>query len=409
MRKNFIFFIITLSILISCQRGDPLENIDINGFGGVQKDYSYEDYGNFYNYNAYIDNLTADDSSGALIPPLALPASRLAIFTENGYLHKIFEKTIESSAKLEHEDYPQSSIVADKDGNFYYLSVSAELVSLNKEGKIKWKIKIYDTPRKNILFSELLIYQNYLFFGDNSGKLYAYTVDSKLLWNKGFRLNINRTLSVSESGKIAISLTNDEFGASDKLVLISKDGEIIFEKEFKGIRLFRSPSIHKDKLILTGVEDINNERNYLIICLDTLGNEIWRKKIDLFPRYSSVSHDGLIFIVGFNAGIGKPLSVIYCLDWNGKEIWKLYYDVTIKTPIMISNNKLAFLGIKENLTAIFFIKKSGLIVNFISLNDVPLINTIPTIRSDGVISFAAVNKLQIIRIDDTFLNKLLPW
>ncbi len=409
MRINFLFFILTLLIVISCQRVDPLENTDINGFGGVRKDFSYEDYGNFYNYNVYIDKFTDFDSSGALIPPLALPSSRLVVFTENGYLHKVFEKNIEWSSKFKEEDFPQSSMVVDKNGNFFYHSVSGYLISLNKNGKLKWKIQISDTLKKDILFSDLLINDNCLFFGDNSGKLYAYSIDGKPLWHKDFQLTLNRTLSITESGKIAVTLTNDEFGLSDKLVFLSKNGDQIFEKEFKGVRLFRSPSIHNDKLILTGVEDINNERSNLIICLDTLGNEIWRKKIDLFPRYSSISQDGLILIVGFNSGLGKPLSVIYCLDKNGKELWKLYYDVTIKIPIMISNNKLAFLGIKENLTAIFFIKKDGVIVNYISLNDAPLVNIIPTVRSDGVICFAAVNKLQIVRIDDTFLNKILPW
>lgn len=409
MRIIFLFFITIFSFLISCHREDPLENKDINGFGGAHKDYSYEDYGNFYNYNAYIDKITAADSSGALIPPIALPASRIAVFTENGYFYKFFEKSIEWSNKFNQDDFPLTSMVVDKSGNFYYISISGELVSLDKNGKLKWKIIISDTLKKNNLFSDILIFEDYLFFGDNSGKFYAYSTNGKPLWSKIFPLMINRTFSISESGNIALTLTNDEFGLSDKLFFLKKNGEVIFEKEFQGIRLFRSPSIQKNKLILTGVEDINDERKNLIICLDTLGNEHWRKKIDLFPRYTSISQDGLIFIVGFNAGIGKPISVIYCLDANGKENWKLYYDVTIKTPIMISKNKLAFLGVKDNLTAIFFIKKEGSIINHISLNDAPLINIKPTVRSDGVICFAAVNKLQIVRIDDTFLNKILPW
>ncbi|MCX7737128.1 MAG: PQQ-binding-like beta-propeller repeat protein [Candidatus Kapabacteria bacterium] len=409
MKINLLFCLFIFTILISCQREDPLEGTDINGFGGPQKDFSFEDYGSFYSYNAYVDKLIAEDTSGALIPPLALTGSRIAIFTENGTLHKVFEKQVEWSSKLEDENFPVSSIVTDKNGNFYFISVSGELVSLDNKGKIKWKNNVSDSLKKNIIFSELMIYDNFLFFADNYGNLYAYSIDGKLLWNKVFPLTINRTLSISETGKIIITLTNDEFGGNDKIVSLDKNGEIIFEKELKGVRLFRSPSIFNNQMILTGVEQINADKNNLIICIDTLGKEIWRKKIDLFPRYSSIGKDGLIFIVGFNSGIGEPLSVIYCFDEQGKEKWKLYYDVTIKTPIMISQNKLAFLGIKDNLTAVFFLKKDGVIINHISLNDAPLVNITPTVRSDGVICFAAMNKLQIVRIDDTFLNKLLPW
>lgn len=409
MGKRFILFFQLILLVFSCQREDPLDNNDINGFGGPQKDYSYEDFGDFYNYNAFIDKINTNDNSGILIPPIALPGSRIAVVTENGYIHKIYEKNIEWSSKSMEVDFPVSSMVIDKQGNYYLLTSTGELASLDINGKLKWKIKVSEDSTENYTFSDLLISDNSLYLSDNKGKLYAYSIDGKLLWNKAFNLTINRTLSVSKSGKIALTLTNDEFGSNDILVFIDKTGQIIFERELKGIRLFRAPTIHNDKLILTGVEVINDQRSNLILCFDSLGNEIWRKKIDLFPRYSSVSRDGSILIVAYNSGIGEPFSVIYCLDQYGKEIWKLYYDVLIKTPILISKNKLAFIGLKENLTAVFFMKKDGSIINHISLNEAPSINIIPTVRSDGVICFAAVNKLEIIRIDDTFLNKLLPW
>ena len=136
---------------------------------------------------------------------------------------------------------------------------------------------------------------------------------------------------------------------------------------------------------------------------------MWTKELSVLPRYISVSEEGNIYVAGYNAGLGEGLSGIFCFSDKGKLIWKQYLDITVKSPILISQDNLAIVGVKRRSPAVFFFNKMGTLIKTVSLSDTPILNLQPFVLPEPIIAFAGAEKLFILRIDESMMNKILPW
>ena len=75
----FLFFIISITILLNSCGSDSGEGKPVNFFGGAGRTNSFEDFGSFYNKYPVIDKFEFRDSSGALTAPLVLPNSNIIV------------------------------------------------------------------------------------------------------------------------------------------------------------------------------------------------------------------------------------------------------------------------------------------------------------------------------------------
>ena len=162
-------------------------------------------------------------------------------------------------------------------------------------------------------------------------------------------------------------------------------------------------------ILIPATYDIYEDKLYLIYALDTLGNILWKKELSVLPRNISVGDDGKIYVTGYNAGLGEGLSGIFCFTDKGELIWKQYLDVTIPAPVLISKDNVAVVGVKKRSPGVFFFNNTGILIKTVSLSDAPIFNLQPFVLPDPVIAFAGTEKLFILRIDDSMMNKILPW
>ena len=104
-----------------------------------------------------------------------------------------------------------------------------------------------------------------------------------------------------------------------------------------------------------------------------------------------------------------PITVVSCFTQDGGSVWENFYESVAYSPLLISRKYLAFSGMTLNTKGIYFMKKNGDFVKTISLSNIPDIVMKPDVKPDAVMIFAGSTRLSIIRIDEIWINKIIPW
>lgn len=137
---------------------------------------------------------------------------------------------------------------------------------------------------------------------------------------------------------------------------------------------------------------------------------MWEKEISNIPRFLSMSEDGELYLISYSSGMGQMLSGIFAYDKKGEMIWKIYYDYSIPMPIYITKNELMFIASNRETYALFYLQRSdGVLIRSLEIGGIHPIVFYPEIEVDGSIVFAGKEKLRLIRVDATAINKILPY
>jgi len=137
---------------------------------------------------------------------------------------------------------------------------------------------------------------------------------------------------------------------------------------------------------------------------------LWEKELSYLPRYLSANDEGFVYVNGFQAGLGETMTTVFKFDNKGKLLWRKAYDFTTPAPVLIGKSSLALFGTTSNTVGLYFINQTdGSLQNINSLSNFDPLMQMPTVRPDGSISFAYFQKVGFIRIDEPWINKILPW
>ena len=101
--------------------------------------------------------------------------------------------------------------------------------------------------------------------------------------------------------------------------------------------------------------------------------------------------------------------MIAVIDSTGKIVWDKYIEVTIPAPILIGKKIIAFVGVENEACGVYFMSKKGILENVVSLSEAPVINLEPIVTPGNNILFGGMEKMEIVRIDETPLKKIIPW
>ena len=400
-------FILSLFIIISCSPQEEKPPFNLNG--GPGRTNSYEAAGSFYTNNFFITQYSSPDSSGIIVSPLPLDGGKLIIATIGGSVLLVEGKKTGWITKLDSSLFVVAGMAADNNQNIYLIANNGLIYSYSSEGKLRWKYYFSKLDTSKFIFSDLLAQRDGIVVTLSPGIIFKLSYDGKLLWQDDYLLQTTKSFAATQSGKILIPATFNTFGSSDSLICYSPTGKKLWKKGFEKSRILRNPVIHRNMILIPATYDIYEDKLYLIYALDTLGNILWKKELSVLPRNISVGDDGKIYVTGYNAGLGEGLSGIFCFTDKGELIWKQYLDVTIPAPVLISKDNVAVVGVKKRSPGVFFFNNTGILIKTVSLSDAPIFNLQPFVLPDPVIAFAGTEKLFILRIDDSMMNKILPW
>ena len=404
-----LLFIVSLTILLNSCGTDSGEGKPVNIYGGSGRANSFEDFGSFYYKYPVIDKIEFRDSSGAISAPLVLPNSDIIISTVKGNILLISQKQVRWPFKLDSTELPSASLAADANMNIYFISSAGKLYSISKDGVLNWKKKVIDSVGRFDIFSDLLAQDNGVVTAVSNGKIVKVGFDGSIKWIYSANLSPTKTFAADEKGNLYITLTNDEFGATDTLLCLSPEGKVVWKKGFENTRFIKSPVVFNNKIYLFGITESGEQKISSIYSLDEKGKMLWEKEILLFARFISVDKDGRVYITGYNSGIGEAMSGVFCFSPDGKLVWKKYFEVIIPSAPMISKKYIAFVVSDKNAVGVYFTKKDGTLYEVVSMENMPLLYLQPAVTSSPLIIFSGAEELRLVSIDAPPFDKFLPW
>lgn len=409
--KNYIVTIpgILIALLIFCSCGSPDLEGPRNSDGGQTRSNSFEKYGDFYYRMNFVDRFESDDSSGSMLPPLVVSKYQTVVGTIDGSIVLFEGSGIAWEANLDSGSTVASEMCADEDMNIYALSDKGFLYSFEILGKLRWKKPFGAAGGELFIYCDLLAVPEGIVAATNNGVVKMFSHDGKILWEKHFQPDISRKFAADKNGNIILPVTRNTFGATDSLVSISPKGKILWQKAFEGLRIIKNPSVHDDFIAIAAIRDSAYKRVNMIIALDLDGKILWKAITDYLPKYISVSEKGEVYVVTVRPGFGDASAGILRFDNNGVLKNEMYYDLLPTSPVLIAEDMLAMAANSEESFGVVIMKKDCTLKTVHSMSQVPNVVVRPAVKTDGALVFSGVDYLCLVRVDDTFFNKLLPY
>ncbi len=405
--KHYIYIFLVV-ILVSCTRSNFDFN-EYNQYGDIHRVNDYSILGDLNNTIINTTKISINDFSGCYKTPLYLGDNTYAIATTNGAVNLIKNDSINWTYNIEDKLNLLTNIVADYFQNLYFVDYNGNLISIDKNGKKRFKISINQGNSRYFSVSEPLIIGNQLIIGTNEGNLYKYDTNGILKWTKKYPLTINSVFAADNNDNIYIGLTNNLFNMTDTLLVLNKNGKELSKQSLDNIRIL-SPIITNDgKIYLAGGIRTNNEIHSEILCFNNNLKLIWKKNVPIM--INQLSHNGQFLIAGgFSSGINEYKTGIYSFDLNGKEMWKNYLDVKISSPLLLSKNNITFTATNENGAGIFILSISdGELIKSHSLSNITPLYLVPTVNENKDLILFGSQTLFLIKLTKTPLEKILPY
>lgn len=395
------------SLFVGCSH-ESLKGSNINYFGTEGRSNSYENYKDFINYKHFDESIKDSNNSGATVAPLPLSNQEFIFAATDGSISLIANQEVVWTNKLDKHNIIAAAMCADKEQNTYAVSNSGVIYSYAYDGTLRWKHNLKKDIGSNDIPCDLLMLDDALYTGISNGYIKKLSLDGKVQWERQLASDINKTISAYDN-TLYFTLSSGENHNDTILALDANNGKEKWRKSM-GIRIVKYPVTNGKNIVCSGLRYENAESISPIFYMDMNGKVLWQKEVYLVPRYLSLSENGELFINTFQSGLGEQVSRVYKFDSKGKCLWEKNFNFTIPTPVMISQTKLAFLGVNEVSLGLYFInKESGVIEGIMSYsNEKPIIHT-PTVKPDGSIAFAYAQNWGFLTVDKSWFSKIIPW
>lgn len=401
-----ILLTLILIVMVTGCSHKSLKGATVNHYADEGRSNSYENYVEFLNYKYYDEVIKDSNNAGAAVAPVPLSNQEFIFAATDGTISMVIDSKILWTKKLDEGNIIAAAMCVDKEQNAYAVSNTGIIYSFDYDGKLRWKNKIADTIGSTDIPCDLLAQDNGIIAGTTNGILKKINFEGKEVWSKNFKNTINKTISgFGENILLSLSSEND----NDTLLAVNPDGSEKWRKAMN-IRLIKFPVSNGKNIVCCGLRYENAESISKIFYLDLSGNIIWNKEINWVARYASIAQSGEVFINAFQSGLGEQISNVFRFSQDGTQKWQKNFNFTIPTPIMISHYSIAFLGVSSKSVGLYIVgREDGIIKGIHSFsNELPILHS-PTVRPDGSISFAYYQNLGFLKVDEPWINKLLPW
>lgn len=415
------------ALFSACQQVRPPDAFTF--YAGASRSGNYENGGSFTNTMIISDFPKKNDSTsmnlakgqiGANMPPVPISFIASYLTLLDGYAARFAGGRMEWKAAFDLAADGKRALAAalpctDKEDNFYVLANDGALYAIGKDGKRRWK-QAFFTPTPTALFCDLLPLADGIVAGFSAdgvhGTLVKCTFDGTIAWKQDFALAPSRAFAADEAGNITLALTANTVGATDSLISLAPNGSRRWAKGVAGTRLLRMPIVGAGQILISGIRETKALREDVLFAFDTNGNQRWEKPLSFTPQgIATGTNEGapLLVVAGYRMGMGEPLSLVLGFDANGKELWRLSYDLAVMGAPMVSQQNIVFVGTKGEAIGAYFMSKSGVFQQVVSMSNAPPLCLIPAVDSENNILFSATDELGVVKIGKLPVQRLLPY
>lgn len=398
--------------LTACGSETTTDPDSLNLYGGSTRANTYEYVGPFAKGSA--SDMTVEigenDSTlpGAITPPLPVSSGEICIGTTDGAVVRLLENTIVWKTPLAGKAIAASALCGDAQGNVYVMASDGSLASFAVDGKQRWRLVLFKAGAA-ITYSDLLAVSDGVVAAASSGEIVKISFDGKVKWRRLSDLAPTKTFAADAGGNLYIALSQRLFDGNDSLLVLSPQGQQVWALAFEHTRLIKTPVVYGTGVVVAGLRQAESDRVPVLHAIDQMGRIRWSKELTITPRGVSIANDGTIFVAGYRAGIGDALSAVIAFSQQGKQLWKMNYEFTIPTPILISEDVLAFVGVKGKSTGMYYMMRDGTYIDVVSMGDMPVMNLQPAVDAGGAILFTTSENLGMIRVAPSGFSRVLPF
>lgn len=393
----------TVSFL-SCGKPAAWNDGNISSGGGASHANTYHEFNGFTLQAAMNDRLPLEDSSGISAPPLPLDAVFTVVATLGGTISKVASTTLQWTAKLD-TGYVAAGMCADAEGSVYCAATDGSLYCFDATGKRQWKRSIVDSQNV-VAFYDVILTNDGLFAATYGGDVVKCSKSGKIIWRRTFAGGIARPPCADANGRLYVPVA-DAAHITDTVICIDNSGKTLWNMNIPAMTLTAAPVITGSSVVAGGKKFENGNEIPMLIGLDMSGHKQWEVLLDAVPRYISIATDGHISTVGWNAGMGIPLSSVRSFTADGAPLEKLYYRFPVYSPVLHAAENAVFTGSQNSAYGVYLLDKSGSLNMVLSMEDAPDLNLNPAVAPDGTLLFAAKNKPVITRVG--MKKSLLPF
>ncbi len=403
--RNKVLIILISVLIVSCSDTDTREYGNI--FGNKGRSCSFENYKDFQ-YQLYSQK-EIDSTSGATSAPLLLNNRQYILSTEDGRIVSTLNNDKLWEYNLDSGSFIGSGFAADGNNSIYTIDNLGKIYSLDSAGKLRFSHQLFE-PSKLEIFNTPLALKSSIIFSSTDGNLAIIDNSGKIKFKKKFESSILDYVSAIDNEKILITLTNNQFGVTDTLLCIGTDGTEKWRYSSEDYRFIKGAISNGKSIAISGSLQGGDNPLSKIFYIDSTGKLVWDKEITNIPRFLSMSLNGELYLVSYSSAMGQMLSGIFSYSTKGDLNWKIYYEYSIPMPVYISQNELMFIASNRETYALFYLQRSdGRLVKSLEIGEVHPIIFYPEIDAGGTITFAGKETLRIIKVDETAINKILPY
>lgn len=411
MVRRYIAYIALACIGVACSGELIPEPDSLQLYGSAARRNSYETGESFAKGATANQQLKLPNDStlpGAITAPLAVGAGEICVGTVDGFVARLLENMLVWKTPLKGHAIPAAALCGDANGNIYVVGNDGAITSFSADGKQRWRLVVFSATRITT-YSDLLAVSDGIIAGASNGHIVKVSFNGRVLWKRISSLAPTKLCAADAEGNLYIALSNNVFNQTDSLVVLSPKGEPAWALPFEHTRLIKTPVVGAKAIVVVGIRQAEGERVSVVHSIDKMGRLQWSKELSITPRGVSIADDGTVIVAGYRAGIGKPLSAVIAFSGKGQKLWKMNFEFAIPTPVLISPQVLAFVGIKGKSTGMYYMGRDGTFMDVVSMGNMPVVNLQPVVDARGAFLFASVEHLGMVRVSSSGWGRLLPF
>ncbi len=371
-------------IFMSCSTKTAFPDGPVNSQGGIGRANRYENVSAFISSEITNEKIPGEDSlSGAIVAPLLISSYQTIVATSIGGISQSNSSRVEWTAKLDEGVFISSGMAADASSNVYCAGSDGAVYSFSREGKRRFRTRYSDS--NNVLSSDILALVDGVVIADRNGMFTKISLEGKKLWQWQSSLPTLQTFPADEAGSIYFVMTHNDYSASDTLVKLTNKGSCEWKTVLPDTRVIVAPIFDRGRVCVGAIEHGNAP---MVLEFSDSGTLIRKTSLRATPRGLSISTNGTLYSVAYNAGLGETESVIQAFSKEGKELWFLNFGCKLLSPALISNENLAIVGTKGSAIAVYIMRYDGVLDSFLSLDTAPALLLKPSVSPDGTLVFA---------------------
>lgn len=395
-----------LGLFISC--GDNSGDREYgNTFGGIGRSSSFENVEEFQ-AQLYSQKIL-DSAAGASSTPLLLRDEQMIFSTDDGRIISSYKSEKKWEYKLDSGSFIGAGFAADDNNNIYTIDILGKSYSLDSTGKLRHSNQLFQ-PTSLEVFNTPLTIKDRIVYATSEGNLVITDKSGKEVYRKSFGSTILDYVSAVDANNILLTLSNNQFGVTDTIVSITPDGKENWRFSSNGYRFIKGAISNGKNIAVAGTKQGGDNPLSKVFYLDNKGKSLWEKEISTIPRFLSIANDGEVYLVSYSSGMGQMLSGVYSYSIKGELTWKIYYQYSIPMPVYISQKEIMFIASNRETYGLFYLQRGdGTLIKTLEFGEVAPIIYYPEVGDYGTLIFAGKKNLRLIRVDETPINKLLPY